>query len=305
VTTSFLAISAASAAAAASVPARPSPAAQPVSVKQQRELRLHFATPVDFVKDKVLSRLNSALAKIGPSYFVTARALPSGDVIAITDSPATRTLTKKHRDKLLAAFSGHNVKIHARTYTVIVHGIIKALYPNDQQKDNIASLDQQNPQLKGYIDIRCTYWRKKALAFIKTQSSLLVDVTTPAHSNHLIANGLIAQSKVRDVKPFDGRCLLTRCFHCQSFAHTSKNCRRNAKCSFCAPSRHTSNNYPHQKQTDKHRCANYNNAHAAMSTACPKFKAKMARFLRAHTTSMSCPPFPSRLSLLDPSSSKS
>ncbi|KAI5287918.1 hypothetical protein KEM52_001376, partial [Ascosphaera acerosa] len=156
-----------SAAAAATPPA--APASQPVLLKHLREVRLYFINPVSFCDSNVMARVNRMLSELKehgkplcPNGSVIAtRSLLNGDIVLVADSANNRAILKRVKQHGRSLFARNPINLTARTYTVIAHGMPVPMLPNKTQKDNIERLGLQNPMLKGAVDIKRTFWRKK------------------------------------------------------------------------------------------------------------------------------------------------
>lgn len=157
--------------------------------------------------------------------FLTARQLPSGDVIFVADSPQTKTQAAACRSSW-EHILGSNASLAAKKYTVLVHRIKTSLFPNDQQNTNVMSLHNQNPNAKDHGKIVKTAWRQRTLRRNKRFRSLLLDVSTPELANLLINRGPIIGDEIHEVELFDSRCLPTRCYKCQGYNITAPNCRK-------------------------------------------------------------------------------
>jgi hypothetical protein len=109
----------------------------------------------------------------------------------------------------------------------------------------------------------------------------LLNIATPYSSNNLIEEGLVLDSKLKDVELFDALCLVICYYNCQGYGHSARFCRRTQRCGHCAAPKHDTGACPVKGQKAKRRCANCQLEHIAGSLSCAAQQRELARAQRA------------------------
>ncbi|KAF7169868.1 hypothetical protein CNMCM6106_004755 [Aspergillus hiratsukae] len=185
---------------------------KPVPLRDLREIRVQRAnlTPEEAGKpsDEVLRDINNKFANLGIGRILGARQMPSGDLVLLADSSDTKIRAEARKAEWLEVAST-KAELRRKRYTVLVHGVSVADFDNQRQTDGKKRIYDQNPAIKGQVEILDTHWRKRILRLKKTISSLLVGVSSPEGANVLIREGLVLEGELKEVELFDPQCLAT------------------------------------------------------------------------------------------------
>jgi hypothetical protein len=217
----------------------------------------------------VLRDINNKFANLGIGRILGARQMPSGDLVLLADSSDTKIRAEARKAEWLEVAST-KAELRRKRYTVLVHGVSVADFDNQRQTDGKKRIYDQNPAVKGQVEILDTHWRKRILRLKKTISSLLVGVSSPEGANVLIREGLVLEGELKEVELFDPQCLATRCYNCQRYGHLAKGCRSPQRCGLCAAPGHTLEKCQFKGQEAKLRCVNCTGRHMSGDRTCPK-----------------------------------
>ena len=246
---------------------------KPVPLRDLREIRIQRAnlTPEEAGRpsDAVLRDINNKFANLGIGRILGARQLPSGDLVLLADSSDTKVRAEARKAEWLEVAST-KAELRRKKYTVLVHGVSVADFDNQRQEEGRRKIYDQNPVIRGQVEVLHTHWRKRILRLKKTTSSLLVDVASPEGANVLIREGLVLGGELKEVELFDAQCLATRCYNCQRYGHHAKGCRSPQRCGLCAAPGHTGENCQFKGQGPKMRCVNCAGQHMSGDGRCPK-----------------------------------
>jgi ribosomal protein S15P/S13E len=153
-----------------------------------------------------------------------------GDLVAMLIK-AIRPLTSRHiliypkdeksRETLLKTYSwlaSLQAEIYSRDYSVVVHGIDKALDPQEV----LQKLQEQNTTLNLSIGSQAQWISKKPT---KT-GSIKISLKCPTQANRLIQQGLVLDYEIKGVYQYRP---LKRCRRCQQTDHTQAKCTTSQK----------------------------------------------------------------------------
>jgi len=263
------------------------PIAKPVPLRDLREIRVRRAnlSPEEAGKptDEVLREINNKFNSLGIGRILGARQLPSGDLVLLADSSDTKIRAEARKGEWIGTASA-KAELRQKRYTVLVHGVQVADFNNQRQEEGLKRIFDQNPAIKGNVEVVHTHWRQKVLRLKKTTSSLMVDVAAPEGANTLIREGLVLDGELKEVELFDSQCLVTRCYNCQKYGHHAKGCKGPQRCGHCAAPGHTRENCQFKGQEPKQRCANCSGRHMSGAQRCPKQMEEADRARRARET---------------------
>ncbi|KAN0069066.1 hypothetical protein V8E54_012695 [Elaphomyces granulatus] len=119
------------------------------------------------------------------------------------DSADTKTRAEAKKEEWIGLVSA-KAEVRPKKYTVLVHGT-----RGGRQK-----VYEQNPNIKGHIEILRTHWKRK----------------------------------LKEVELFDPQCLVTRCYY------TARSCRGSERCGYCAAPGHSQESCSFKDQENKQRC---------------------------------------------------
>jgi hypothetical protein len=261
-------------------PSRP----KPVPLRDLREIYIQRADvcAIDAAKplDCIVRDVNNEFARFGIGRILSARKLQSGDLILLADSSDTKRRAEAKKDEWLEAV-GTGAGVRHKRYTVYVHSVKVDSFDTAKQEQGIQRIYDQNPAIKGKVQILRFHWRRHVLRQKKAWSALLIDIATPHGGNNLIEEGLVLDGELKDVELFDALCLVTRCYNCQGYGHSARFCRRPQRCGHCAAPGHDTGACPAKGQKAKRRCANCQLEHVAGSPSCAVQQRELARAQRA------------------------
>lgn len=173
-------------------------------------------------------------------------------------------------------------KLHSSTWTVQVHGVRVQEY-NKPSEEIIRLIYEQNPKLRGMINIVRAHWRSKVHRLQRDRSALLLEIETTEQANYLIDESLVMDYELLSVEPFATDALVSRCFKCQLYGHVAFNCRNIAKCSICAGPAHPKDSpCAFLQHSQKHRCVACSGNHKSGHSSCPHLQQEKKRAHEAH-----------------------
>jgi hypothetical protein len=227
---------------------------------------------------EIIEQLN-AVASSGEA--VALRRLPSGDILLTLDNEETRNnwLQETNWTRVL----GMGAKIKRRTFVVIAHGIhvSQVQAPADAVRD----IYQQNPGLRGSVEILQVAWQKWLLRLGRPTGPLQISVAEPEQANILIESGLIWGHQIHKCEPYEGDCQITQCFKCYRYGHIAKMCRNTQRCGFCAAPGHNTNECLQKEDLMKHWCVPCEkHGHCSWSRDCPIRKEQIKQAKEAYST---------------------
>lgn len=211
-------------------------------------------------------------------HVIAIRKLQSGDIVITMDDERTRTKWLQQTE-WLATF-GEGARIKRREFIVLAHGI-KVNQIQDQEQA-IVRIYEQNPKLKGAIEITRVKWAKPLIRSGRTTGPLHISVLEPEQANTLIKAGLIWDYQLHDCEPYHGDCQITQCFKCYLYGHTAKMCINTTRCGFCAAPGHSTNDCMAKEDRTKYRCVpcgTKNGNHTSWHKDCP-MRSKQAQRAR-------------------------
>jgi hypothetical protein len=260
------------------------PQTKPVPSRDLREIRVkrENLTPEEADKpvETLVREINNRFNNLGVGKVLTARQLPSGDLVLLADSADTKTRAEAKKEEWIGLVSA-KAEVRPKKYTVLVHGVRVADFDNFRQEAGRQNVYEQNPNIKGHVEILRTHWKRKVLRLRKTASSLLMDVGSPEGANKIISEGLVLGSELKEVELFDPQCLVTRCYSCQKYGHSAKNCRGSERCGYCAAPGHSQEKCSFKDQENKQRCTNCTGRHRSGDQRCPKQEEEVNRARQA------------------------
>jgi hypothetical protein len=260
------------------------PHIKPVPLRDLREIYIQRADvcAIDAAKplDCIVRDVNNEFARFGIGRILSARKLQSGDLILLADSSDTKRRAEAKKDEWLEAI-GTGAGVKHKRHTVYVHSVKVDSFDTTKQEQGIQRIYDQNPAIKGKVQILRFHWRRHVLRQKKAWSALLIDIATPQGGNNLIEEGLVLDGELKDVELFDALCLVTRCYNCQGYGHSARFCRRPQRCGHCAAPGHDTGACPVKGQKAKRRCANCQLEHVAGSPSCAAQQRELTRAQRA------------------------
>ena len=146
-----------------------------------------------------------------------------------------------------------NVRIHCRTYSVIVHRVMKDHVDTTDEAAVRKVIEQQNNMLHAGLCLQCITWSKRALQTGKKYRSMIVKTASAEEVNALIEKGLSERQDIKTCELFERGCRMTQCFNCQQYEHTDRVCKMSIKCRHCAES-HDTKVCSHLLDKIKRRC---------------------------------------------------
>jgi hypothetical protein len=204
---------------------------------------------------------------------VAVRKLPSGDSLITLDTEETREIWLK--DTKWLAIYGRNARVKRREFVVLAHGI-KVNQVQDQAKAK-QEIYNQNPKLRGIVEILRVTWSKKLIRSGRTSGPLQVSVAEPEQANLLIRDGLIWDYQIHECEPYSGECTVTQCFQCYQYGHVARMCRNTPRCGFCAAPGYATNDCIAKEDRAKHQCVSCGKGsnHTSWARECPVHERKV------------------------------
>ena len=214
------------------------------------------------------------LRQYHPSLKVSqVKELPKSDLLVIGDS-VQDVVILQNENKMKAAL-GQNVKIT----------LPKAYQINRSQNKSLAikgvPTDITDDEFREFLNLNKISYAKADSLKSKRDGRVLpifqlevsdADEAEALHSQNLMCN---VTGIVYKVEEFRKPVSVTQCFNCQSFGHSSKNCRSKPKCLICGESH--SHKGCLNKEARKPKCANCMGPHVASHKGCPEYKKQAFR----------------------------
>jgi hypothetical protein len=263
---------------------QPVPSPKPIPLRDLREIYIQradvCATDIAKPLDCIIRDVNNEFARFNIGRILNARKLQSGDLVLLADSSDTKRRAEAKKEEWLDAI-GMGAGVKLKRHTVYVHSVKVDSFDMAKQEQGIQKIYEQNPAIKGKVQILRFHWRRHVLRQKKAWSALLIDIASPQGGNNLIEEGLVLDGELKDVELFDALCLVTRCYNCQGYGHSARFCRRPQRCGHCAAPGHDTGACPVKGQKAKRRCANCQLEHGAGSPSCATQQRELARAQRA------------------------
>ena len=201
--------------------------------------------------EKLLLRIKDAINRKLTEKALALWWLSSGDLILQTADIQIKEALSVNTD-----WMNHidiNVKIHCRTYSVIVHEVAKNWVNITNEAAVRKAIEQQNNMLHARVWLQWVAWSKRALQTEKKYRSMIVKTASAEQVNALIEKGLIEEQDIKTCELFERGCWVTQCFNCQQYEHTDKACKMLTKCRYCTES-HDMKACNHLLDKIKRRC---------------------------------------------------
>lgn len=214
------------------------------------------------------TKVNNVVKEWCKGSVVAARVLPSGDAVLVADTSEMATALKE-RTGWEASLGAGTVQKKTR-FTVMVKHVARDALDCTNQEAARKGLLAQNERFNGLVEV-IHIGRSARVGQQGKAGALLIDVSTPQQANLLIDEGVILQSVYHDVEVFDPECLVTRCYKCQGIGHTSRICRKELRCGFCAGRGHGDQNCEVRKGNGHATCPNCEERHPSWASSCGNF----------------------------------
>ena len=178
---------------------------------------------VDFVKRspaEIVQAINQALTKQGA---ITARKLPSGDVVVTFNDPTTKNWHSNSTQWIQQAF-GEQAKEASRTYVVLVKGLRKA--------DLQSTIEEAFGGQLGLRSVNKVKFRLLANPEF-TRATVLVTLEDQEEARKVYNQGVIQEAQVLDYEPYQAILEPKQCFKYQKQGYIQRFYRREALCGRC------------------------------------------------------------------------
>jgi hypothetical protein len=249
--------------------------------RRAKEIHITFGDGKDRDEASKLlaTQIQQKLNGTGPSDVVAVRHLTSRD-IAVHLSTVTAAKTKIN-DEAWAKVLGASAKIVRKTYPILVHGVRKDAYKQDEQKGGIEKLQRHNSILHPEMKIIKFHWpawteRPRADGSSRTYTSIVVELSEPEMANKALREGFIENAEMKACEYYDRKGSVLQCFKCQKYGHMAHTCKNETKCGWCAGD-HQTNEHEEKAMGVAKNCAVCGKAgHAAWESECPTRKKERA-----------------------------
>ena len=201
------------------------------------------------------------------------KELAKGDLLVVGDSVQDIVILQS-KSKMKAAL-GKNVKI----------SLPKAYQINQKQNKCLAikgvPTDITEAEFQEFLDLNKISYAKAERLKSKKDGRVLpifqLEISNPAEAEALLSENLMCNVTgiVYKVEEFRQPVSVRQCFNCQSFGHSTKNCRSKPKCAICGESR--SHKGCPKKEAKRPKCANCSGPHVASYKGCPEYKKQAFR----------------------------
>ena len=132
------------------------------------------------------------------------RKLPSGSIV-LTFKNQEEKEKWEGNPKLLEAF-GEGARRQAREYTVLAFDVRVESINVDSQDEGIKEIYQQNPQLKGQVEIVRIGWAKKTKVQNRAFAALHLGIATPEQANIFLKHSLRLENRFHRCELFFRDC---------------------------------------------------------------------------------------------------
>jgi hypothetical protein len=202
------------------------------------------------------------------------RVLRSGDIDVVVPDQATK-------DRTMAMAPTEELKVYRRDYLVEVPGVpLTTEVACGRAADNsrlARAIADESRALSPGLQISTIRWlhaqQKERVrptgAPPKTRGSLIIGFPTQEMQKKAITGGIVIDAQIFDARPFERSLIITQCFKCCDWGHTSVVCGKQAKCGQCA-GQHSTRDCKQESTS----CANCGQRHRAWERfKCQAFKA--------------------------------
>ena len=220
-------------------------------------------------KFKTCQSVMDELRQFHPSLKVSqVKELPKGDLLITGDSRQDVIILQS--DNKMKAALGKNVNVS-----------LPKAYQTSKTQNKILAIkgvltDITENGFKEFHDFNKINYPKAERLKSKKDGRILpisqLEITDPDEAGALLSQNLMCNVTgiIYKVEDFRQPVSVTQCFNCQSFGHSTKNCRSKQKCLICGES-HSHKGCPN-KEDRKPKCANCSGPHAASYKGCPEYK---------------------------------
>ena len=243
--------------------------------------------PKPNLKNKILVILNGVDGKFKnwrsimgelKQYYPTLKVsqikeLPKGDSLVIGDS--VQDVVILHSETKMKAALGKNVKV----------SLPKAFQTNKFRNKSLAikgvPTDITDEEFREFLDLNKIKYvkadRLKSKKDVRVLPIFELEINDPTEAEALISQNLVCNVTgiVYKVEEFRQPVSVTKCFNCQSFGQSAKNCRSKQKCLICDES-HSYKGCPN-KEARKSKCAHSDGPHVVSYKGCPEYKKQAFR----------------------------
>jgi hypothetical protein len=214
---------------------------------------------------------------------ITARRLPSGDIVLTTDSVDTKRQLEAETTWLQAL--GEGSQLNRRKFPVLVHSVSLKDFDAKQQEQTIKRIYDSDHRLRqAKVEILRVHWPRRSLRGGRTRGALIIDTASPEQANWLVDEGLLWRSELMQCELFHGACNITQCFKCQKYGHTAKHCRSQQRCGYCAGFAHSDSECDIRGKGGTPICVACDGKHTAWNRSCPERRKQWERARLVYAT---------------------
>jgi hypothetical protein len=191
--------------------------------RKAKEITITFGDDKDreHVSKLIAKQIQDKLNGTGSPDVVAIRQLSSKDIAVHLSTVAAAKA--KTEDDGWARVLGPSARVVKKTYSVIVHGIRKDVYKQEDQKDYIERLQLHNTNLHPDLKIVRFSWpswteRPREDGTKRIYTSMVVETATPDMANKILRDGFVENSEMKTCEYYDKNGMILQCFRCEQYS---------------------------------------------------------------------------------------